>query len=78
MRYVSPTPVMFVVPELDKVSPPDDQVALFKTFSEPKRLHISKGKGHLNVLSGEDLPFLMKLQADWVVAALEGTLEGMQ
>jgi fermentation-respiration switch protein FrsA (DUF1100 family) len=75
MRYVSPTPVMFVVPELDKVSPPEDQIALFKTFAEPKRLHISLGKGHLNVLSGEDFPSTMKLQASWAVAALEGTLD---
>jgi fermentation-respiration switch protein FrsA (DUF1100 family) len=65
MRYVSPTPVMFVVPELDKLSPPEDQVALFNTFAEPKKLHISLGKGHLNVLSGEDFPFVMKLQATW-------------
>lgn len=74
MRYVTPTPVMFVVPELDKVSPPEDQIALFETFSEPKRLHIALGKGHLNVLSGEDFPFLMKLQVDWLVAALGGGL----
>jgi fermentation-respiration switch protein FrsA (DUF1100 family) len=74
MRYVSPTPVMFVVPELDRVSPPEDQIALFETFAEPKRLHVSMGKGHLNVLSGEDFPSIMKLQAGWAVAALDGTL----
>jgi hypothetical protein len=65
MRYVSPTPVMFVVPELDKLSPPEDQVALFNTFAEPKKLHISLGMGHLNVLSDKDFPFVMKLQATW-------------
>jgi fermentation-respiration switch protein FrsA (DUF1100 family) len=73
MRYVSPTPVFFVVPELDKVSPPEDQVALFETFAEPKQLHMAMGKGHLNVLSGEDFPVIMKLQATWAAAALEGS-----
>jgi fermentation-respiration switch protein FrsA (DUF1100 family) len=72
MRYVAPTPVMFVVPELDKVSLPKHQVAVFESFSEPKRLHIARGKGHMNVLSGEDFPFLMKLQVDWVAATLGG------
>ncbi|KUJ12799.1 alpha/beta-hydrolase [Mollisia scopiformis] len=71
MQYVSPTPVMFVVPELDKVSPPEDQLALFETFSEPKKLHIAQGKGHLNVLSGEDFPSLMKMQAEWLATVLE-------
>ena len=65
---------MFVVPELDKVSPPEDQIALFETFAEPKRLHVSMGKGHLNVLSGENFLPIMKLQAGWTVAVLEGSL----
>ncbi len=74
MRYVSPTPVMVVVPELDKVSSPEEQLALFNSLSAPKRLHMAQGKGHLNVLSGEDFPFLMKLQVDWLQSALDGTL----
>jgi len=74
MRYVAPTPVMMMVPELDKVSSPEEQVALFNILSEPKRLHMVQGKGHLNVLSGDDFPFLMKLQVGWLGSALEGTL----
>jgi len=75
MRYVSPTPVMMVVPELDKVSSPAEQVELFNSLSQPKKLHMALGKGHLNVLSGEDFPTLMKLQVDWLRSALEGTLD---
>jgi fermentation-respiration switch protein FrsA (DUF1100 family) len=75
MRYVSPTPVMMVVPEMDQVSPPEDQLALFETFSGPKKAHVALGKGHLNVLSGDDFPFLMKLQVGWVLGALRGTLD---
>ncbi|KAF4630890.1 hypothetical protein G7Y89_g7241 [Cudoniella acicularis] len=74
MKYVWPTPVMFVVPELDKVSSPKEQISLFDSLSEPKKLHMAEGKGHLNVLSGDDSPILMKLQVDWLGSALEGTL----
>jgi hypothetical protein len=75
MRYVSPTPGMVVVPELDKVSSPEEQIALFNSLSQPKKLHMAKGKGHLNVLSGEDFPVLMKLQVDWLRSALDGALD---
>lgn len=74
MKYVTPTPVIFIIPELDKISPPEGQLAVFEEMTEPKRKHIALGKGHLNVLSGEDFPFLMKLQIDFMVAALDGTL----
>jgi fermentation-respiration switch protein FrsA (DUF1100 family) len=74
MPYVAPTPVLFIVPELDTVSPAKDQVSLFTSLSQPKKVHIAPGKGHLNVMSGEDFPFLMKLQVDWVVSVLEGAL----
>lgn len=73
MKYVTPTPVIFIVPELDTVSPAKEQISLFETLSHPKKVHTALGKGHLNVLSGEDFPFLMKLQVDWVMTALEGT-----
>ncbi len=74
MKYITPTPVLFIVPELDKISPPEQQLALFESLSHPKRSHIALGKGHLNVLSGTDFPVLMKIQVDFLVAALEGKL----
>jgi len=66
MRYLDRTPVLMVVPELDQISPPEAQIALHGTFPEPKVLHIAPGKGHLNVLSGDDFPMLSTLQADFV------------
>ncbi|KAH8646007.1 Alpha/Beta hydrolase protein [Tricladium varicosporioides] len=77
IKYVSPTPVLVLIPELDKVSPPEDQVALFDSLSQPKKMHMAQGKGHLNVLSGDDFPILMKLQVDCIEAALAGSL-GME
>ena len=66
MRYMSPTPVLMVVPEKDMISPPKEQLALWETFPDPKKVHIATGKGHLNVLSGDDFPLLSKIQADFV------------
>ncbi|KAH6883100.1 Alpha/Beta hydrolase protein [Alternaria rosae] len=66
MRYLDRTPVLMVVPELDQISPPEAQIALHGTFPEPKVLHIAPGKGHLDVLSGDDFPMLSTLQADFV------------
>ncbi|KAJ5997671.1 DltD domain-containing protein [Penicillium canescens] len=63
MKYMDPTPVLMVVPELDMISPPEEQFALFDTFPEPKKVHIAPGKGHLDVLSGEDFPALSAMQA---------------
>ena len=66
MRYLDRTPVLMVVPELDQISPPEAQIALHGTFPEPKLLHIAPGKGHLNVLSGDDFPMLSELQANFI------------
>lgn len=70
MKYMSPTPVLMVVPEKDMISPPEEQLALFNTFPEPKKVHLAPGKGHLNVLSGDDFPQLAKMQAEFVFEIL--------
>ncbi|KAI9676000.1 MAG: hypothetical protein M1817_000743 [Caeruleum heppii] len=66
MKYMAPTSVLMVVPELDMISPPEQQFALFDTFPEPKKVHVAPGKGHLNVLSGDDFPMLCKMQAGFL------------
>jgi hypothetical protein len=71
-RYLDRTPVMMVVPELDQISPPDMQIALHETFPEPKLLHIARGKGHLNVLSGDDFPMLSEMQANFIKNVVNG------
>ncbi|KAK7966857.1 uncharacterized protein PG986_001134 [Apiospora aurea] len=64
MRYLESTPVLMVIPELDQMSPPEEQRALFDSFPEPKQVHVALGKGHLNVLSGDDFADLSALQAE--------------
>ncbi|KAF4334739.1 hypothetical protein FBEOM_11421 [Fusarium beomiforme] len=66
MKYMSSTPVLMIVPENDMVSPPEAQLALFETFPEPKKVHVAKGKQHLNVLSGEGCMERYQLQVNFV------------
>ncbi|EKG16353.1 hypothetical protein MPH_06434 [Macrophomina phaseolina MS6] len=66
MKHMAPTPTMMIVPELDLISPPEEQLALFETFPSPKQCHVAPGKGHLNVLSGDDFQSLMEMQVGWL------------
>ncbi|KAL1642562.1 hypothetical protein SLS58_005330 [Diplodia intermedia] len=71
-KYLSGTATLMIVPELDKISPPEEQNALFDTFPEPKVSHVAAGKGHLNVLSGEEFEPLMAMQVEWLRKHLDG------
>jgi pimeloyl-ACP methyl ester carboxylesterase len=63
MSFVSPTPVMVVVPENDLVSPAKLQKTLiYDTFQEPKQLLTVRNKGHMNVLSGQDSTLVLDSQ----------------
>ena len=72
MRYMGESPVLMVVPELDMISPPKEQFKLFESFQgKGNKVHVAPGKGHLNVLSGEDFPVLMALQAEFVKEVMD-------
>ncbi len=67
MKYMSHTPTLMIVPELDMISPPAEQLALFDTFkASANKVHIAPGKGHLNVLSGDDFPKLQDMQVEFL------------
>lgn len=65
-RHVTPTPLLLVVPEEDKVSPAELQLSHFETLPEPKELFVEKGKGHMDVLSGKSFDKLMEVQVEFV------------
>ena len=78
MKYMTPTPVLMVVPEMDMISPPEEQLALFETFvGEGKKVHVAPGKGHLNVLSGDDFPFLGQMQTDFANEIMAKGMSGV-
>lgn len=52
-EHLEDVPTMFIVPELDNVSLPEDQRAAFKSLDTRKRLFEAKGMGHMSILSAE-------------------------
>ena len=52
LQMVDVTPVMMITPELDQMSPPEEQKEAFERFQQPKKFYLAKGKGYLTVLSG--------------------------
>ena len=74
MKYLSPTPVLFIVLEQDTWSPPEKQLALFGTLASPKRVRTVPGKGHLTLCNGEEFSDLMQLQGEFLKRGFEGKL----
>ncbi|KAI0416354.1 alpha/beta-hydrolase [Xylaria grammica] len=66
-------PTMMIVPELDEMSPPQEQLAVFESLKTPKRMHCAIGKGHLSILDGEGSPALRAIMVDFFVSTLEAT-----
>jgi pimeloyl-ACP methyl ester carboxylesterase len=75
LSLVAPTPVMILVPELDAMSPPEEQIEAFEGLTQPKRLYLAKGKGHLTVLSGIEFQDVLKMQTEFVRDSFHGTLK---
>ena len=75
VKEVWPTPVMFLTPELDQISPPQRQIEVFESLREPKRQAFAPGKEHVHVMNGPDVPGLMKLQIDFLWQAVRGHLK---
>ncbi|CBF79117.1 hypothetical protein AN7083.2 [Aspergillus nidulans FGSC A4] len=74
---VAPTPVMFVVPEMDTVSPAERQREYFDTKlgNAPRRLHLVEGAGHMDIVQGAHLEGLMEVKMRFVQDILEGRVE---
>ena len=70
--HLEQIPVLWIVPELDQVSPAKLQLERFEELRTPKRLHIETAKGHMDVLSGESFPKTMKVQTDFIEQVVSG------
>ena len=66
---------MMLTPEQDEIAPTADQLAFYDELIGPKRLYVAPGKGHLDILTDEDAPILMKMQVDFIHKVLDGTLD---
>ena len=68
---LAPTPVMFVVPELDRLSPAEVQLEHFQKLGGPKRVHVEKSVGHMEILEGPHMKNLMDLQVEFLRDVME-------
>jgi len=75
LKLTQSPPIMVLVPEFDEIAPTADQIAFYDELTGPKRLHVAAGKGHLDVLTSEDAPILMKLQVDFIRQVLAGRFD---
>ncbi|KIA75611.1 hypothetical protein HK57_00599 [Aspergillus ustus] len=75
VQEIHPTPCMFLTPELDQISPPAKQTAVFESLrgsNNKNRQHFAPGKEHVYVLHGPEMPLLMKWQVEFVWQVVRG------
>ena len=65
-------PVMMVIPELDYISAPKEQKEALARIQSPKREYWAKGKGHLDIVTGQGSIELMAAMVEFVRTALDG------
>lgn len=64
-------PVFMIIPELDDISPPEEQREAFSRIRSSKREYVAKSKGHLNVVTGEGYKDLIDATMNFIGAALD-------
>lgn len=64
------TSVLIVIPELDNISPPQEQRDAFAQIQSPKTEICAEGKGHLNILTGEASDELIAAMAEFLRVTL--------
>lgn len=68
------TPVLMVIPELDNISPPQEQREALARIQSPKTEYCAKDKGHLNILTGDTLKELIAAMAEFLSVTLDGSV----
>ena len=74
METIEGVPVMMIIPELDNISSPAEQLEAFQRMATPKELFLAKDKGHLSILTGEGSLEVFQKMADFFEAVLEGKI----
>ncbi|KAK7710704.1 hypothetical protein SLS64_005607 [Diaporthe eres] len=64
-------PTLLVVPENDALVGLERNREVFDSLECPKSMHVEPGRGHLDILEGENLPELMKIQSDFISQTLK-------
>ena len=75
LQMVDVTSAMMITPELDKMSPPEEQKEAFERFQQPKKFYLVKGKGHLTVLSGYRSEEALEAQVEFMRTVVNGLIK---
>ncbi|KAF2114727.1 hypothetical protein BDV96DRAFT_646606 [Lophiotrema nucula] len=73
-KHLGSTPVLFLVPETDRLCPPDVQIRHFESLSGPKRLHVQIGSGHMDIVEEPQADVVFKVFLNFVHDATAGTI----
>jgi cephalosporin-C deacetylase-like acetyl esterase len=65
-------PVMMIIPELDDISPPQEQKEAFGLLQCPKIEYFAKNKGHLNIATGDGSKEMVAATLSFFKSALDG------
>ncbi|KAJ8126552.1 hypothetical protein O1611_g7086 [Lasiodiplodia mahajangana] len=68
------TPTMMVVSQLDDISPPAEQKAVFESIKTPKRLHYVCNEGHMSILDGNESVAVRAAMADFLMSGRQPNL----
>lgn len=53
LEMIDGVPVMMMIPELDDLSPPEEQREAFEELQPKKRMYWARGAGHLSIRTGD-------------------------
>ncbi|KAI0903864.1 alpha/beta-hydrolase [Ustulina deusta] len=67
-------PVMMVIPELDDISPPEEQREAFDRIKAPKQEYFAKGKDHLNIATGDGSKEMVAATVEFFRVVLAGDM----
>ena len=62
---IAPRPALFITTSNDRLVPPEESEALFRSAGEPKKLVVLEGWGHYEVYTGECFRQVMASTLDW-------------
>ncbi|RWA06758.1 hypothetical protein EKO27_g8350 [Xylaria grammica] len=80
MQYMDmiKAPVLMIIPELDDISPPDEQREAFRRITAPKEEYLAHGRDHLNIATGDSSREMIDATLKFVNATLGGATNNEQ
>lgn len=75
LEMIDGVPVMMIIPELDDISPPEEQEEAFGRLKTPKRMYWAKDAGHLSIMTGPGYTDILQATHEFFEDALNGEVQ---